>query len=299
MPLTTDFVAAVRRQGSIPSTTSAADILAEGDLCIVDDFVPLLEELRQNYFIREMTVSPDGRGRIAIPPRAVGATVRSVQLALQGGWVPLAQRDLADADYVANGPFPDGFAIDGGSIILLPTGSSGTLRLRYPARPGKMVLDTDANNAGRIDSLITGATTYTITTSPVFTGGSIIDVVSYGPAHQQKCLTATRAGLVLQQSDFLETPVVGDWLCTFDTSPFVPLPEELYGALVHATAANLLLARGYLAEAAAQQATAKDKVLQAKKFLIPRLEGNPKTVSGGLRRSMGSTGRATWRGRWW
>lgn len=284
--LTSDFCAEVRRQGSIPDTYVDADILADGDREVRARFIPLLEELRQNYLVRTILAQPDGRGRVPLPDRAVSAALRSVQIATGDGWVSLPQRDLAEADF-AYGGSPVAYFIDGGSIGLLPSGSSGQLRIRYAARPGAMVLDTDGSNAGRIDSLVTGASTYTVTTSPVFSGGNLVDVVSYGPAHQQKAISATRAGFVLQQSAFEEAPVVGDWLCTFDTSPFVPLPEELSAALVHRTAAVILRALAYSEEASQQAALAEEVIQASKPMLIPRNEGNPQPIRGGLRRALG------------
>lgn len=296
MALTTAFVNAVRRQGSIPTTLSSADILAIGDEEIQGRFIPLLESLRQNYFVREMTVSPDARGRVALPMRAIGAGLRSVQIALGSGWVSLPLRDLAEADYVGGGASPEAYAVDGGSIILLPTGSAGSLRIRYAARPGKMVLDTDPLLARAITSVVAGPTTTAITCA--FTGSaSMSDIISAGPAHQHKAIAANPTGVqpsfVFLNSELIEQPIAGDYMAGFDTSPFVPLPEELFAALVHATAADILLSYGYLEEAGAQEKQADKITDRARLYLLPRNEGNPQTVKGGLRRALG--GRGNWR----
>jgi len=298
MALTTELAAAVRRQGAIPSTVLDADIFLEGDLAIQTEFIPLLESLRQNYFVRELTATPDARGRVPLPARAVGAGLRSVHLAVGNEWIPLPQRDLADVDYLSSGPSPSGFALDGGSMVLLPTGVSGTVRLRYSARPGRMCSATDLALAAPIATVTVGATTTTLTTTGVFTGGTVVDVVSAGPAHQQKAINATRAGLVLSNADLTEAPAAGDYLAVADRSPFVPLPEELFGALAHKVATNLLLSAGYLEEAAAQRDAADRAVALARNYLMPRIEGNPKTVSGGLRQSLGRSAVAM-RSRWW
>lgn len=301
MALTTDFVAAVRRQGSIPSTFASTDILGIGDEEIQGRFVPLLESLRQNYFVREISAVPDSRGRVPIPDRAVGAALRSVQLAVGNGWVPLPLRDLGDADYMSGGGLPDGYAIDGGSIILLPQGRTGTLRLRYAARPGKMVIDTDLSKAAKITAVtdypLTGLT---LLTSGAYSGSTIIDIISYGPAHQQKLISGPYSVGYVTTAQLLEQPIggagtiPGDYFCAADTSPFVPLPEELYSALVHSVAANILLAQGYLEEAGAQEAKAAGIINTAKLYLMPRNEGNPQVVRGGLRRALGGSRRGRW-----
>ena len=77
MALTTEFVTSVRRQGSIPTTMTTADILAVGDEEIQARFVALLESVRQNYMVRELIATPDVRGKVPLPPRASGAAVPS------------------------------------------------------------------------------------------------------------------------------------------------------------------------------------------------------------------------------
>lgn len=297
MALTTAFVAAVRRQGSIPSNFADTDILGIGDEEIQGTFIPLLTSLRSNFFVRSLDVAPDSRGRVALPARAAGAALRSVSLSLNNGWVPLPQRDLGDADYVSSGALPDAYALDGGSIMLLPTGTTGTLRLRYPARPGKMVLSTDPVCKG-ITAVVVGASTTAITC--VYSGsGAMVDIIASGPAHQHKAISAVLTGAtpnwVITNVQLLETPIVGDTLGIFDQTIYVPLPEELFSALVHKVAANILLSQGYLEEYLAQEKKAQKATDDAKLYLMPRNEGNPKTVKGGILRALGGGSR---RGRW-
>ena len=293
MALTTDFVAAVRRQGSIPSSVTSADILALGDQEIQGRFIPLLEGIRQSYFVRQLDAVPDTRGRVPLPARAVGAALRSVQLSVGNGWFPLPLRDLADVDYVSPGAYPDAYAVDGGSIILLPNGRSGTLRIRYAARPGKMVLDTDAASTSAL-TLVNAPVGTTFTVAGTIPG--VVDIISSGPAHQQKAISATQPFLnTFNVADMIEWPVVGDYVALAGLTPFVPLPEELFAALVHSVAANILLAKAYLEEAAAQEKKAEKATAQALLFLKPRNEGNPQVVKGGLRAALSGTVR---RGRW-
>lgn len=299
MALTTDFVAAVRRQGSIPSTLAAADILAVGDEAIQSTFIPLLTSLRSNYLVRTLDVSPDERGRVALPPRAAGAALRSVSVASGNGWFPLPQRDLGDADFVSSG-MPQAYALDAGSILLLPSGTSATLRLRYAARPGRMCLNTDTTLAALITAVgAPGATTTAITAALAIGGPTAVDVVSSGPAHQQKAISAITGGatpnLTLLNVDLIEQPIVVDYIAIAGRSPFVPLPEELFSALVHTVAAELLLELGYLEEYDAQEKKAEKATARAVGFLKPRNEGNPQTVKGGLRRALGASTTLRWR----
>lgn len=296
--LTSEFVTAVRRQGAIPSTVTDVTILAMGDEEIQGRFIPLLASIRQNYFVREITASPDARGRVPIPVRAVGASLRNVQLQVGNTWTSLPQRSLEDADTLSAGSLPAAYYLDAGSICLLPNGSSGTLRVRYSARPGKMVLATDPV-CKAITAIVVGTSTTAIT-APYSGPGTSVDIVSSGPAHQHKAISGVLTGAtpnwVITNDQLLESPVVGDSLGLPDQTVYVPLPEEMFSALVHAVAANILLAKGYLEESGAQESKAGQCVQQAINFLMPRNEGNPQVVSGGLRRAL--RGGQSRRGRW-
>jgi hypothetical protein len=300
MALTTEFVTSVRRQGSIPTTMTTADILAVGDEEIQARFVALLESVRQNYMVRELIATPDVRGKVPLPPRASGAAVRSVQLQVGGTWRSLPQRQMEDWDGQSTG-YPDGYYLDAGSIVLLPTGTSGTLRIRYCARPSKMVDDSDGAKSKAITSVTPGPTTTTLVCGG-YVGSTVIDIVAGGPAHQLKAINTTLTGSVsVSTADLLEGLIAGtlpgayDCVCYPGTTPFVPLPEELFSALVHATAANILLTQGYLEEANAQEGKAQQCIEMARPMLLPRNEGNPQRVTGGLRRALGGgVGRRGW-----
>lgn len=292
--LTSDFVTAVRRQGAIPSSFASTDVLAIADGEIQAVFIPLLEQLRQNYFVRELTATVDARGRIALPPRAIGAALRSVQLQVNGSsWVSLPNRAMEDDDSQSTG-LPGGYYVDAGSIVLLPTGTAGTLRIRYAARPGRMVLDTNAASAKRISAVTAGATTTAVTCA--FTGEpAYSEIIAYGPAHQNKAIaadpTGTQPNFTYLNSALIEQPVVGDYMSIYDSSPFVPLPEELSAALVHRTAGIILRSLAYDEEASMQLKVADEAISRVTPMLSPRNEGNPQRIRGGLRRALSGRGR--------
>lgn len=281
MALTSRFVSAVRRQGSIPSTYLASDILEAGDGEIQAVFIPLLESVRQNFFVREMTGAVDERGRIPLPTRAISAALRNVQLQVGNSWVPLPNRALEEADSLSGGQ-PAAYYLDAGSVALLPTGSSGTLRIRYTSRPGRMVLDTDGATSGVISGVTPGPTTTAIATA--YVGTPTVDIISSGPAHQQKAIDVVSAAV--PNTSLTEMPIAGDYVCAPDTSPFVPLPEELFAALVHRTTGIILRAQAYDEEASIQLSIADEAIKATLPMLLPRNEGNPQRFKGGMRRAL-------------
>jgi hypothetical protein len=164
-----------------------------------------------------------------------------------------------------------------------------------------MVDDNDGAKSKAITSVTPGPTTTTLVCGG-YVGSAVIDIVAGGPAHQLKAISTTLTGSVsVPTADLLEGLIAGtlpgayDCVCYPGTTPFVPLPEELFSALVHATAANILLTQGYLEEANAQEGKAQQCIEMARPMLLPRNEGNPQRVTGGLRRALGGgVGRRGW-----
>lgn len=290
--LTSAFAAAVRRQGSIPNTYSTTDILGVADGEIQSVFIPLLESVRQNFLVREIIAVPDARGRVPLPNRSVVASARNVQLQVGNGWRELPMRAMEEADSMSSGP-PAAYYMDAGSIVLLPSGSSGTLRIRYVARPGAMVLDTATTTSTTITGVTIVGDVVTLALG-AFTGTGLMDILSGGPAHQAKLIDGVMTGFTVPLSSCIEAPAVGDRLATSGNTPFVPLPEELSAALMHRTAGVILQGLAYLEEASAQLSLANEAIARAVPMLTPRNEGNPQRIVGGLARAL-RTGR---RGRW-
>lgn len=281
MALTSRFIAAVRRQGSIPNSFVDTDILDWADIEVQDVFIPLLESTRSNYLIRETTLTPVN-SRAEIPMRSVGAALRSVQVLIGNTWSTLPQRAMEEVDYVSSG-YPAAYFVDAGSIRLLPTGTSVPLRVRYAMRPGRMVLETDTTRTQRISSVANVAGTVTLTLGGAFTGGSVIDVLSAGPAHQQKLIDGAT---VTAAANYFELPSTGDYVAVPEFSPFVPIPEELLAALVHRTAGVILRALGYDGEARMQLDVAAEAIDRSRPMLTPRNEGNPPIIKGGVRKAL-------------
>lgn len=310
--LTDVFAAAVRRQGVIPQSYAVADILAAGDDEIRAVFLPILERVRQDHLVRTATITADALGRYQLPKRAVTGGLRSVQLQINNLWVSLPQRQMEEVDFLTSGQ-PAAYFLDAGSIILLPSGTSGTLRVRYAARPSAMVTLTGGSPAAASISTVTvGSTTTAITCTANGITGTAVDIIGNGPTHPLKAIEAviqsgtitTGGPVTLLNSDLFEAPTnsavsyvatnAPDFICQAGVTPVVPLPEELTGALIHRTTGSILRALGYLEESAAQFRQAEEAIAGVSLMLTPRNPGNPQTVRGGIRRALRAPGRWRW-----
>jgi hypothetical protein len=114
-----------------------------------------------------------------------------------------------------------------------------------------------------------------------------LDIVSSGPAHEPVGLDLTAANLTstgcdVSSSALLGAVQVGDYICTRDTAPFVPLPEELAPALVSLVVARMLRQGGYQSESAQHLEAGQEALGRLMDLLRPRSDGNPVRLRGGI-----------------
>jgi hypothetical protein len=308
-----DFVAAVRLQSAATAQVSDADILSIGDRQVQGRMVPLLRSLNQDFGAREVELTIGADGRVNLPSRAVGVGVLHVQLKVGQSWVDLPNvsmaRDVGNGVSPsslsltggAGGPAPYGYRLDAGGLVVAPRASSGTLRVRFFARPSKMKLESDTTYCRAIGTVAESGSNWLLGVTG-WGGGAAgyVDVVSQGPAHQlvlaDGLMSYSSPTMTVPKSASYEVPQAADYVALAGFSPFVPLPEEMAAALVHRTAAELLHALSYLEEAASQRQVAEEVIQEARVTLQPRNENNPMRRTGGVRGSLlrGSSTR-----RWW
>jgi hypothetical protein len=281
--LASEFLSAVRAQGKVPADISDASILAFGDREVAGRMVPLLRGVRQEYLVAEAS-GASYNGRVALPHRSVVGGVRHVQL-MVGDQAAHLPRVEPEDDVAVGGANPSGWYVDGGSIVLVPRGSSGTLRMRYFLRPSKLVLESDATYVRSITSAAQASGGWTLTLSGAAPSGSTtFDVVSSGPAHELVAIDLASSTSIPQASClsvFSRTASPG-YVTAPGFTPYVPLPEELAAPCVHFVAGVILRSLGYDQEAQAQLALAEGELELAKTLLAPRSEGNVKRMRGGV-----------------
>ena len=289
--LVSEFITAVRRQGKITTDTTDAEILSTGDMEIQGSLIPLLRLSHQEYFVAETQVA-SVNGRVRLPNRSIMGAVRHVQLVSGSSALKLPQVALEDDTLGSSSSAPSAWYFDGGSIVLLPRGTNATVRLRYYMRPSKMVVETATTKVASITVISTSADglyylanlTNNSTSSPTY------DVVGNGASHAL-LVTDTISNITSQESILISTVLsplaVGDYLVAAGFTPVVPLPEELFAALVHQVAYVILRSLGYDSEAQAQQSLAQTALQQGQAILAPRSEGNARKLRGGINGALG------------
>lgn len=296
--LASDLLTRVREVAAVPDAVTSAELLRHADAEIQERLLPMLRQIQEEYLVRVLD-SNSLNGRISLPSRAMGAGVRLVQLFLAPIYRTLPRMDPARDIGPTGSALPIGFYFDGGGVVLLPVGSQGTCRVRYYARPGRLVDETAG--ATQITAVSVVGSTVQLTLAGGAPTAGLHDIISIGPAHQQVAIDAFATNTnptVIQQSALLEMPQVGDWFTNLpDTTPLVALPEELSASVVLLTGARYLQSRAYLEEASAMENKALSSLQKQLELLRPRSDGNPKRLSGGVLSQLGNarTGFSWWR----
>jgi hypothetical protein len=259
------LLADVKRKANLPPGPNAklsdVEMLRIADEVILTQLDPILLTLQEEYDVarEDFTVTP-GDSTYRLPERAVSGTIiQALLVNANGEPQPLERIGGSEAwrfeGATRTATYPSVYAIEGNTLRLLPTPSvTGlSLRLRYRRRPAELVLTT---TCGLVS--IVGATTVT---AP---GGSfgvapIVDIVRskppVGPIVQGAAATYAANVFTFGAGVLTDAGVsVGDYVCAYDTTCIVPLPERFSKLAIGLVAAAVLVEWGDLTGAAAIEA---------------------------------------------
>lgn len=247
--------------------------------------VPLLLSVRQDYFvILEETTLVANQEKYDIPYRAIGRGLRDLRMRDAGGSVrDLNLVTLEDAYIFPLGVTPHSFYFQGDKVVLvpMPTASGLTLQMWYNLAPSKLVQETEAG----LVTTIAGDTVTVASVPSSFTSGVVIDFVQAKSGNSVLDMDIAIAGVSGTQISFAsgDVPtslVVGDYIALANTTPVVPMPNEVYPYLETQTCIRALQALGDLESMKALQEQASEEVKLLKMLLEPRIIGeNTKIVN--------------------
>jgi len=278
----TELLASIKRRGLIPtseSTFTAANFYSVVDEEVQTYIVPLLLSVREEYFVvnEDITVTA-GTTDYYIPYRAIGNRLRDVTIADgNGGYRPLTRLEPDLIDQFSEGiSASDSYYLRGNQIVLVGTGVTGTLRVTYYQRPGRIVATTAV---GEITAV--AGSNVTISSAPsTFTTSVTYDFIKGKPGFDTlgKDFSASAAGTTMTFTSSPPTGLaVGDFVCLSNESPIAQIPVELHPLLAQRTTATMLHALG---DAKAENAYAVADKMEARilKVLTPRTDGSNRYI---------------------
>lgn len=238
--------------------------------------------LREEFFVfkQDFTITA-ASDSYRIPSRSIGAKLRDVVYVDSGGTSRPIPR-LTPEDVLER--YRYGFYIQNNSVVLRSEDSTGTLRMSYFARPGKLVLQS---RVATITVITAGTNSITVTDdnghlhpanpSPPNTlnfdiqkSSSPFEYVSVGQAatHPSAHVFTFPGGIPTGVS-------VGDKFELEDESNYVQLPEEAANVLVYRTAAKVLESLGDEGGLKRLAGSAKEMEEAMSLLLSPRVDGKP------------------------
>lgn len=237
---TTDLISEIKILGSFPATNdlfSNSDYLSILNREMLSVVIPVLNTVNQEYFITyQDTVVTSGTDTYRIPKRAIGGTLRDVQLIDTAGNVQNLKR-LFEEDKTSTSSGLNGYYLKGNNIILspTPTNSSDTLRQVYFRRPSKLVATSSCAVITAIDTVNNQVTVSATPTS--MTTGTSIDFVQGESPYDLLNTSVSISGVSGTTISFTSLPTelaVGDYLCPAGESCLPMVPDELVPMLVQA-----------------------------------------------------------------
>jgi hypothetical protein len=243
------LIRSMRTRGFLPAgngltNTQLLEIISEE----AGLYIPaLLKSIREEYLVTSLDVAVSAGTPESIPPRACGAALRSVQW-VEGDsvWNLVRIEPEAAYQYPEMGT-PYGYYFEGNDINILP-GRTGTVRLRYMQRPGRMVLESAC---ALINSVNTASNLIFIDNLPsTFAVNTVVDIVRGTENFGTMLLDATLSVVstsVITISGGYEIPsdvAAGDFVCLAGTTCIPPFPPEVHPVLAQRVAQVLAMANG-------------------------------------------------------
>lgn len=285
---TANYLTSVQRQAFLPTgqaTFSTTDVLEMGNEALNRYLIPSILSAREEYFVtyKDYTIVSSQAAYI-IPYRAVGASVRDVQLLDSAGNVNPIERISVDrlSEFTSGSGSPCYFYIRGDKLVLLPVPSSayGSLRVYYSIRPGDLV---ETTSASVISTINTTTNTITVTTIPsTWITGNSFDLVSHqgsqlyldsGIDLTSTLISGTSITLPSLPSDL----AVGDYITLAGNSPLIQLPPDCRPILAGLVAAEMLISMNQPSGQQLLNKAMKD-LENIQKILTPRSIGTPELI---------------------
>lgn len=235
-----ELISALKVHGSFPTSDdlfSDADFLSLFNHQMKVEIIPMMIKLNEEFFVqyKDFTITQGASYRI--PSRAIGAMIRDLKV-VDGSGNQTAIARLFEEDRPAN---MSGYYIVRNSIELSSDFTANTLRMKYFARPSKLVLTTDCAQVVSVDYNTSSVVVSSVPTD--YANGMLADFVQNNNPYDLLGMDYTITGISGTTINFASLPLgieAGDWLCSANESPVPMVPDELHPVLVQSALCKTL-----------------------------------------------------------
>jgi hypothetical protein len=286
---TTELLASIKRRANIPSASGVfgdAELLAMSTEELRTYIVPLVLKHREDYWLASDVQTLTAATSYPLPARAIGGKLAELSVLDSSGAHEFNLTKVSPSDLEGARP---GFYMDGQGVrLFLPNGQpptilGTTLRMRYYARPGTLILTSAAANVASIAGwpVITLSGGYASLTTP----GTYDLISALSPFGLKTIFTGGYTGASMTvTTGAVDRFSVGDWVSNTDTSPVVQAPVEFHDVLAQKVAVKVLEAKGMTEKLNSARQELGRMEADASNLITPRVDGeSQRAVSrGGL-----------------
>lgn len=280
---TTEFLAAVRRLAHVPDADTTfldSDLLAFADEELQVGVLPQILSVREGFYMAPpLDYEIDGT-TYAIPSRTIGSRIANISLVSGTNVFQYARTEVSQIYATQVSPEAAySFYLEGNNFVILPTPTSGTIRVRYYRRPNKLVTVSECAQVQTIDRDLNTVTVSSIPTA--WTGGTLVDLLQAKPgfdwlAIDQECTQVV--GTTISFASVPEDLQEGDWIALAGESPVLQMPLEFQPLLTQRVVIKVLEAQGYLPKMEAAQKKLQEMEKAVFQLINPRVDQNPKVI---------------------
>jgi hypothetical protein len=262
---TSELIAALKIKGSFPNSDdlfSDADFLVLLNMAMDVEINPIILKLNDEYLLQSKDYTIAVNTTYRLPTRTI--SIRDLTLIDGSGNVTKLDRNFEE-DRSSN---KTGYYLLRNSIELSSDITDGSLRMKYFARPSKLVETTDC---AQITSIDTGTNTIVVSSAPsTMSNGTVVDFVQNSNPFDLLSMDQAITTVAGTTFTFASTPtdlLVGDWICIANQSPVPLVPQELHSYLVQAALVESLSSKKDKAFKDAQE-----KMMMMKENIINMLD---------------------------
>jgi hypothetical protein len=275
---TTELTTALKLHGSFPTSNdlfSSDDFLSLLNHQMLAEIVPMMLKVNEEFFLQYKDFTITNGGLYRIPTRAIGTVIRDLKIVdASNNQTPVVR--LFEED---RGSGASGYYLNRNSVELSTDYTSNTLRMKYFARPGKLVATTSCAQI----TVIAGTTITVSSTPSTMITGTVIDFVQNTNPYDlldYDIAIATVSGTTLTFAAVPSGLLVGDWICIATEAPVPMVPEEMHPVLIQSALCKTLSSKkdkAYKDELDTLMRVKEDAI----NMLDPRVQNNSNKVRSG------------------
>ena len=280
-----NLLSSIERRSFAPasqSTFESDEILAIADEVNLSVIMPNILTVREEYFVFKKDYSiTASQAEYVIPPRALGGSLRDVQIIDDNGTIRSLPRIEPDDQVSTAVGTLYGYYLRDDKVVLhrTPSSTSGTLRLSFFLQPGSLVL---ASAGAVISAINTSTNVVSVTTIPsTWVTGNTFDFISGKGSHAYRDIDKVStlvSGTDITFSSLPSDLAVGDYINLAEQSSLVQLPSPYRAVLAQTVAAEMLASMN---QPSAANADKKAKALMdsALGLITPRVRGDVRVIT--------------------